>query len=245
MAPPNPFERRHSPAALACSLLVHLVIAAVVLTGVLRMAPVGPVSALPGLLSATRGGGGGGATMHYVSLGAPSAPSVMATPVIPPPPPLVVPAEAPEVVPEAEPVTQVAAALDSLVGAGGVGAGGGAGPGSGGGTGGGSGTGQGTGTGSGAGGAGSGGAEGRAIPPEPRQMIMPPEFPPSMRGLRIAVTFAVAADGRVRQVEFDPSVPDRGYARRLEAVMRDYRFRPARDAAGRDVAGVARVVLSF
>jgi TonB family protein len=76
-------------------------------------------------------------------------------------------------------------------------------------------------------------------------MIIPPEFPPSMRGLRIAVTFDVSADGRVRQVEFDPSVPDRGYARRLEAVMRDYRFRPARNAEGREVAGVARVVLSF
>lgn len=76
-------------------------------------------------------------------------------------------------------------------------------------------------------------------------MIIPPEFPPSMRGVRIAVTFDVAVDGRVRQVAFDPAVPDRGYARRLEAVMRDYRFRPARDAEGRNVAGVARVVLSF
>lgn len=66
-----------------------------------------------------------------------------------------------------------------------------------------------------------------------------------MRGLRIAVTFDVSADGRVRQVSFEPAVPDRGYARRLEAVMRDYRFRPAKDAEGHDVAGVARVVLSF
>lgn len=76
-------------------------------------------------------------------------------------------------------------------------------------------------------------------------MIIPPEFPPSMRGVRIAVIFDVSADGRVRQVVFEPTVPDRGYARRLEAVMRDYRFRPARDAEGRSVAGVARVVLSF
>ena len=243
MAPPNPFERRHSPAALVVSLIVHGGLVAVVLTGVLKMAPVGTVSALPGLVSNTRGGGGGGVEMRYVALGTPAAPPAVPAPVVPPPL-LVAPVEAPEVLPEPAPATQLVAAPDSLATAGGAGVGGGAGPGSGGGTGGGTGTGRGTGTGSGTG-AGSGGEEGRAIPPEPRQMIIPPEFPPSMRGWRIAVIFDVSADGRVRQVEFDPSVPDRGYARRLEAVMRDYRFHPARNAEGREVAGVARVVLRF
>lgn len=83
------------------------------------------------------------------------------------------------------------------------------------------------------------------MPPEPRQLIIPPEFPRSMRGLEIAVIFEVTDDGRVLRVAFDPAVPDRGYARRLEAVMRDYRFRPARDETGRPVPGTARVVLTF
>jgi len=66
-----------------------------------------------------------------------------------------------------------------------------------------------------------------------------------MRGMRIAVTFWVAVDGRVQRVEFDPAVPDRGYARRLAEVMRDYRFRPARDESGRAVPGTTTVTLTF
>jgi len=66
-----------------------------------------------------------------------------------------------------------------------------------------------------------------------------------MRGVRLSVTFWVAADGRVQRVEFDPEVPDRGYGRKLEEVLRDYRFRPARDEQGRPVPGTTKVTLTF
>lgn len=198
----------------------------------------GPVVRRPG------GGGGGDAGMRYlVALparpAAALAPVPPAPPTVPPPQPSVV--ETP--VPEA-PLPSPVAVPDSLTAAGSPG--GGSGPGAGGGSGGGVGSGTGTGTGAGSGpGSGAGGRGGEASPPEPRQMIIPPEFPASVRGLEVTVTFEVAADGRVRRVSFDPDVPDRGYARRLEAVMREYRFRPARDVVGQAVAGVARVVLRF
>jgi hypothetical protein len=66
-----------------------------------------------------------------------------------------------------------------------------------------------------------------------------------MRGARITVTFWVAVDGRVQRVEFEPAVPDRGYGRRLEEVLLDYRFRPARDEQGRAVPGTTKVTLTF
>jgi hypothetical protein len=46
-------------------------------------------------------------------------------------------------------------------------------------------------------------------------------------------------------VVFIPDVSDRGYARKLEDAMKAYRFRPARDAEGQAIRGIAIVRLSF
>ena len=82
--------------------------------------------------------------------------------------------------------------------------------------------------------------------PEPRQLILIPfDYPPSMRGLTIQVTFFVLADGQVDRVLFSEDIPDRGYAKRLETVMRAYRFRPARSAAGQPVPGHTTVSVTF
>ncbi|MFN2326042.1 MAG: hypothetical protein ABR551_09170, partial [Gemmatimonadales bacterium] len=70
MTPPDPFATRRSPAALVLSIVVHLLVAGVVLTGVLRETSTESVSAWPGLVSTTRGGGGGGVALRYVALGA-------------------------------------------------------------------------------------------------------------------------------------------------------------------------------
>ena len=121
--------------------------------------------------------------------------------------------------------------------------------GSGTGTGGGSGSGSGPGTGAGAGpGTGTGGTApldsvgGRARPPEPTRVILPPfDYPRTMRGQSIDVNFFVLADGRVERVVFIPDVSDRAYARKLEDAMRAYRFRPARSASGQAIPGVAVV----
>jgi outer membrane biosynthesis protein TonB len=247
MTAKDPFTHRRSAGALLGSVLVHGAFLALVLGGAVRLEAIGDASRHPGLAVATRGGGGGGGgvEMRFVAV-APASAAAFAAPavVLPPPPPEPVAAEVVPAVAEPEAPVAIGPMADSVVVAGGGAGSGGIGPGAGGGTGGGVGTGRGTGTGGGSA-PGDGGEAGRAMPPEPRQMIIPPDFPRSMRGVRVTVIFEVAADGRVRQVEFEPAVPDRAYARRLESVMREYRFRPARDETGREVPGVARVVLTF
>src|SRR6185436_18846979 len=123
----------------------------------------------------------------------------------------------------------------------GGGSGGGAGPGTG--------PGSGPGSGPGASGPGSGGADsGRAggRPPEPRQLILPPfDYLRSMKGRTIQATFFVLADGRVDNVVFAEEIPDRGYAKKLEQVLRAYRFRPARSADGAPIAGHTTVSITF
>lgn len=250
----DPARQRRSRQATIVSVLLHLTLVLLVLP---RLDVLGPMvrTPLPGEVTIGTGGGGGGdggTRMQYVALppAAAAAPAVVPTAPVPPPPPPLLPT------PEPEPIAPVVAAApvdttrpaaagsrDSSGTASG-GAAAGIGPGSGGGSGGGQGTGRGTGTGGGAG-PGSGGEGGLARPPEPRQLIIPPEFPRSMRGVRLSVTFWVAADGRVQRVAFDPEVPDRGYGRRLEEVLRDYRFRPARDEQGRAVPGTTKVTLTF
>ena len=155
------------------------------------------------------------------------------------PPPL-------EPVPATPPDTQpsVAVAPPDSAGASGAtsgGAGPGTGPGAGGGTGGGAGTGAGPGV-----GAGRIGEGGRGRPPEPRQLVIPPsDFPKELRGRRIEVTFFVAADGRVEHIDVVPAIAEGGFARKFDQTMRNYRFRPARSAAGAPVAGSTTITISF
>lgn len=195
-------------------------------------------------------GGGGGGRTFIVSLPAPapaervpevvrrSAPPVR-VPVVAPP--ILPPVETPPPVP-ADTVTRAPADSAGTRGTGGGsqgGAGTGTGPGSGAGTGPGSGPGRGGGT----GGTGTGSL---ARGPEPRQLILPPfEFPRSMRGMTIQVTFVVESDGRVSDVVFVPEVPDRGYGKQLERTMKSYLFRPARSDEGLPVRGATVVHITF
>ncbi len=66
-----------------------------------------------------------------------------------------------------------------------------------------------------------------------------------MRGATIAVTFMVGPEGRVEEVRFSPEPADRGFGKKLEEVMRNYRFRPARGSDGQPVAGTITVELTF
>jgi len=84
------------------------------------------------------------------------------------------------------------------------------------------------------------------MPPFPRQLILPPtDYPRNLRGLTVAVTFWVAADGRVERVALEPKPDDRGFAKRLIEVMMHYRFRPARSADGLPIPGTTTVSVSF
>jgi periplasmic protein TonB len=124
----------------------------------------------------------------------------------------------------------------------GTGTGGGAGSGQGGGQG--SGVGPGTGAAAGPGSAAPNG--GTALPPEPRQLILPPsDYPKSLRGRTLDVTFWVDARGKVERVEVAPAVGDRGFAKKFEEAMRNYQFRPARSADGRPVPGSITVKVAF
>jgi len=240
------------------ALLVHLLLALVII----RVAPTQLLNyadssgLLEGAMSG--GGGGGGGQLRVVALPAfevsRAASVTVATPVPPPVPPPVTPPPVPApVVPEVretEPI--IVATLDSVPGAPisgqPSGAGTGAGTGKGTGTGSGSGSGRGDGDGSGVGsGKGPGiGGSGSARPPEPRQLILPPaDVPKSLRGMTIAVTFLIDPVGGVEDVIITPPPSDRGFGKKLEDVMRHYRFRPARAPDGLPVAGRLTVALTF
>ncbi|MBS1241264.1 MAG: hypothetical protein H6R40_691 [Gemmatimonadetes bacterium] len=240
---------RRSAWSLVASLLLHLaLVGALVLArwrGLLSWQEIPP----PGSEEAgrARGGGGGGGGIIMVALPAYQAPQP-ATPVPPPapvPPPepvLAQPQPQPAPPPQAVPTTsQDSTAVAASAGLGGPGSGGGSGTGVG--------TGRGAGTGPGSGG-GTGGGEGagsgKARPPEPRQLILPPlDYPEGMRGRTVAVTFWVNTDGAVERVAVAPEIGDRGFERKLIAVMRNYRFRPARSAEGMPIPATITISVTF
>ena len=226
--------------SLLAHLLVILLIAVVTRDRLLWRAP-----PLDQYGNEAGGGGGGSRQVTMIPLGPVPPPAT----VVPPPPPVVVPPVNPPVtvprdIPPVDTTPPAPRDTAPAPAAGGT-------PGSGGGTGGGSGTGtgpgSGPGTGPGSGGTGTGTDSVKSgRPPEPRQLILPPfDYPRSMKGRTIQVTFFVLADGRVDNVVFAEELPDRGYAKKLEQVLRAYRFRPARSAEGLPVPGHTTVSISF
>ncbi|HEU5170395.1 MAG TPA: TonB family protein [Gemmatimonadales bacterium] len=231
---------------LGLSLAAHALLVALLATGMrrdwARTPRPGPIAiVLPGV-----GGGGGGDRATYIT--PPRAPAEAhlrprprERPVVAPPdavPPPVVQPVTPEP-PDTEPSAPSGSAADSSLAVGPVGPGGG--PGGGGGGGGGVGAGTGGGAGRGAGGEG-----GRARPPEPRQLVLPPsDFPRELRGRQVEVTFFVTPDGRVEHVEVVPAIAHGGFARKFDETMRNYRFRPARSPEGAPVPGSTTLTVSF
>ncbi len=246
---------RRSPAGGVVALLVHVVLALLII----RVAPIqlADFRDASGLVDRGQsgGGGGGGGQVRIVALPAfeaPRAASVtVATPVPPPVAPVPLPTPIQPEVREPEP-TVVAAIPDTVPSAPAAGQPSGSGTGSGTGTGTGTGSGSGSGRGDGDGsGVGSGkgpgiGGTGSARPPEPRQLILPPaDVPKSLRGVTLAVTFLVDQLGGVEEVIITPPPSDRGFGKKLEDVMKHYRFRPARAPDGVPVAGRLTVALTF
>ncbi len=238
-------EHRRDRSSWSVALFAHVVLI-LILGAVVREGPIWD-ELLQWEESGEPGGGGGGRSYSIVVL-PPAAPKeqprVVVPPVRQPPVPVVAPPVIPPVAttppaPPADSVPRPAGDSGSRAGSGG-GTGGGSGSGTGPGTGPGSGPGRGPGT----GGGGSGTSLARA--PEPRQLILPPfDFPKEMRGTTIQVTFVVESDGKVATVVFSPEVPDRAYAKKLENVMKSYRFRPARSPEGLPVRGATTVHITF
>lgn len=236
---------KRSPVALAAAVLLHLGLLGLLVWARQRDLLTWVPALAPGASAEAGGGGGGGGRVREVALPplrttTPAVPAAVeltiAPQVVEPVPPMQEPLAPAVLVPPVRDTTRV-----NVAGEGGAGTG----AGSGGGTGGGRGTGTGTGTGPGSG-PGSGGDGGRALPPEPRQLILPPlDYPRQMRGRTIAVTFWVNISGRVERVALEPEIEDRGFGRRFEDVMRNYRFRPARSPEGTPIPGTTTVSVTF
>lgn len=103
------------------------------------------------------------------------------------------------------------------------------------GTGGGMGSGRGAGAGSGAG-PGVGGEGGDVYPPEPKQIVLPPEAPPELKGQVFTVRLWIDPTGRVTRVEVDPPISDSDYRRKFLDRMYQLAFYPARTRDGRAVS---------
>jgi hypothetical protein len=112
------------------------------------------------------------------------------------------------------------------------------------GTGGGTGSGTGTGTGS-AVGPGTGGGNQANYPPTPIEMFIPPlPVPSSVKGFHLIAEFDVDERGRVLAMTFTQT-RDRSYNRRLEDVLKGFRFRPGTRPDGTPIRMKAQVVVDL
>jgi len=234
---------------VALSIVLHVLVIAMVIWATAEIAVPRGGAINDALVAASGGGGGGGqGGASYIAVAAPAATAV-AAPAVPPEQPPLEQFVPPMIPPPVAPASVVASvAPDSSSGAASAAASAGTGGGSGGGvgTGAGPGTGSGVGPGSGGGTGGGTGAGERGIGPEPRQLIIPPiDAPKSLRGKTVAVTFVVAADGRVTDIEVVPPISDRGFSKKFDEVMHGYRFKPARDPSGQTIASRITVEVTF
>ena len=71
------------------------------------------------------------------------------------------------------------------------------------------------------------------------------DYPKSLRGKTVAVTFWVGTDGRVERIETVPAISDGGFAKKFADVMKNYRFRPAKSPEGTIIAGTTTVTITF
>jgi hypothetical protein len=193
------------------------------------------------------GGGGGGnhgtGGVRYVKI----APPPVAPPVTPPP--VVEPPKPPEpVLPPMEMPKFAEQKVDVKIQAPIVGLGGGIGndgtKGNGPGTGGGIGSGVGTGNGS-ANGPGTGGGNTLIHPPTMTELFIPPlPLPSSVKGSEILAEFDVDSTGKVIKYTFTPT-KDRGYNKKLDEVLKGFKFRPGTTMQGVPVRAKAQMTLSL
>jgi protein TonB len=172
---------------------------------------------------------------------APPMPKPAAAKTTTPPPPPIVPPLQPAPLPQLEmpKLTSPTLPLGSVGGSGTDGTSG-SGPGSGGGVGSGVGPGRGSGV-----GPGTGGGAGENLPPTPTEMFIPPlPVPASVRGKHIVVEFDVDERGRVLGFKHTPT-GDGGYDRRLDEVLRNYRFRPGTKPDGTPIRMKGQIVFDL
>lgn len=112
------------------------------------------------------------------------------------------------------------------------------------GTGGGNGSGNGTGRGSGNG-PGTGGGMQANYPPSPTELFIPPlPMPDRVRGFHLVAEYDVDSTGKVLDFKFTPT-RDGGYNRRLDEVLRSFKFRPGTKPDGTPIRMKAQIVYDF
>ena len=244
------------------SALLHVLVVALLIT---------PVATHEGLVTerpqgaggpGPAGGGGGGKRgtggvkeqIHYVRVAPPPAPVPTPQVAVVPPPvvkiqPVVTPPIKPlEMTPEAkaEPKIEMAKIAEATAPVAGVGGGtgrdgsAGSGPGSGGGVGSGIGTGRGSGT-----GPGTGGGVQTNYPPSPTELFIPPlPMPDKVRGFHLVAEYDVDSTGKVLDFKFTPT-RDGSYNRRLDEVLRSFKFRPGTRPDGTPIRMKAQIIYDF
>ena len=192
------------------------------------------------------GGGGGGHNQDHVEFVRPAAapPKTQVSPTVVPPPvkPIVPPLELPKtptVTPKLDLAMVPGPTSAALPGIGNDGSNGN-GPGSGGGRGSGTGPGAGSGT-----GPGTGGGNGANFPPTPTELFIPPlPMPDKVRGFHLIAEYDVDERGRVLDLKFSQT-PDRDYNKRLEEVLRSFRFKPGTTPDGTPIRMKAQIIYDF
>lgn len=239
-----PTSERRSRFATLLSFVLHLllILLAIRLTANAVLPDHSPIGdAIQMVLGG--GGGGGGQAGQAFALPAVALPPTATPPLVVPPPPTVIPPPPTTIPPAAPPPATADPNSASTVAAAGTGTGTGGGNGSGSGAGNGSGEGPGSGSGKGGGtGLGNGG-----VLAESKGLILPPldGVPKELRGKPVDVTFYVAATGTVTDLSVAPPITNRDFAKKFDAIMRGYTFRPARDAAGNKIASVLLMTVTF
>ncbi len=169
-------------------------------------------------------------------------PVVQVKPVIPPPvPKAAVPMALvkPESTAEA-PKSEVTAPVPGAGGGTGADGTNGNGPGRGGGVGSGIGTGRGSGV-----GPGTGGGVQANYPPSPTELFIPPlPIPDKVRGFHLVAEYDVDETGKVVDHTFTPT-RDGGYNRRLEEVLKSFKFRPGTKPDGTPIRMKAQIIYDF
>lgn len=116
----------------------------------------------------------------------------------------------------------------------------GTGPGSGGGVGSGIGPGRGSGI-----GPGTGGGTQANYPPTPTELFIPPlPMPDKVRGFHLIAEYDVDSTGKVLNFTFTPT-RDGGYNRRLDEVLRSFKFRPGTTPSGIPIRMKAQIIYDF
>jgi protein TonB len=155
--------------------------------------------------------------------------AVVPPPVVKPPPPVEKKPDPPKVTPAPEPVKDAAPVTGTGGGTGHDGSSG-AGPGTGGGVGSGDGTGRGS-----ANGPGTGGGLGRTYPPTVTNLaILPIPVPSKVRPYKLIAYFEVDEKGNTTLLKWNAS-KDGSYNKKVEAMLKEVRFRPAVRADGTPV----------